>query len=585
MKAAKKPDKPKVQAEERAATREAPAAASKPLDVWLFLVLALALGVRLVGITWGLPNALHYFSYHPDESVVLMHSASIDILHGHFLPHFYNYGSLQLILIAFACVIGTGYHFIGPLALASGGIDPVAMAHAQLTARLITVLMGVGTVWATYALGLRLWGRFVGLLGALLLAVMPLHVQHSHFATVDVPATLWTTLSLVWAVKCASEKGCLRFNLGGALPYLASGIFAGFAAATKYNCGAVILALLAAGHIRAWEEAEGGSRRQPLRAAFLTSLGVLAAAAAFLAACPGAVFDRPAFLRDVHFEAAHVYHQPEPYFQRTGPGWRFILAHNLPAEEGWLPLIASLAGIAYAAVRRERGDGILGIFAGAYFVIVALALSRWARYEIPLLPLLSLWAFRPLKDLLLRRKALATALAALVILGVLPQSFAAVYPMTRPDVRDVVAQRILAMNPPPAAIGFASTPWFWTPPLNPYFSYPAPWAWYTRFRAETRTPAVLIANPHAPSFDASALQRYQPDIVLLSDVEYEDPLRLGDVAAKSYCALLKSRYSIEVFRIADPFEKWTGYDGLPASALPPDMQYVSPVTLLCRAKR
>ena len=77
-------------------------------------------------------------------------------------------------------------------------------AKMYLIGRCLTVGMGVGTVWAVYAIGRRLWGRRAGLLAALTLAITPLHAQHSHFLTVDVPATFWAMLSLLWAVRLAT---------------------------------------------------------------------------------------------------------------------------------------------------------------------------------------------------------------------------------------------------------------------------------------------------------------------------------------------------------------------------------------------
>ena len=67
-------------------------------------VLLLALALRVWGLTWGLPSATHYFSYHPDESVVLGASSlpTMNVFAGKLLPHFYHYGSLQLYLVCFA---------------------------------------------------------------------------------------------------------------------------------------------------------------------------------------------------------------------------------------------------------------------------------------------------------------------------------------------------------------------------------------------------------------------------------------------------------------------------------------------------
>src|ERR1041385_35966 len=38
----------------------------------LAILIALALALRLWGITWGLPDQRHLFSYHPDEGVNLI---------------------------------------------------------------------------------------------------------------------------------------------------------------------------------------------------------------------------------------------------------------------------------------------------------------------------------------------------------------------------------------------------------------------------------------------------------------------------------------------------------------------------------
>ncbi|MCX7992087.1 MAG: hypothetical protein N2651_00300, partial [Fimbriimonadales bacterium] len=68
--------------------------------MWLWTALFLvALGVRLIGIDWSLPNAEHYHSYHPDEWLILLASYfTINPYAGEFLPGFYNYGTLPMYL-------------------------------------------------------------------------------------------------------------------------------------------------------------------------------------------------------------------------------------------------------------------------------------------------------------------------------------------------------------------------------------------------------------------------------------------------------------------------------------------------------
>jgi hypothetical protein len=63
------------------------------------MLFVVAFGIRFVGLGWGLPNARHAFSYHPDEWLVLAVSYfNVNPYAGDWLPHFYNYGSLPLYL-------------------------------------------------------------------------------------------------------------------------------------------------------------------------------------------------------------------------------------------------------------------------------------------------------------------------------------------------------------------------------------------------------------------------------------------------------------------------------------------------------
>ncbi len=568
--------------------------AASPLSLLGTLLLALAL--RVWGITWGLPSATHYFSYHPDESVVLeTSSVTMNVFTGRLLPHSYHYGSLQFYLVCFA----------NTLAALFGGVDIVPKnftvwypqwAKMYLIGRTLTVGMGVGTVWATYAVGARLWGNRAGLVAGLLLAVTPLHVQHSHFLTVDVPATFWVMLSLLWSVRLATDD---PKPLRAAL---LAGVFAGLAAATKYNMALVILPLLAACVMRPTpaqaptlpkgkDKKRSTSRSStsstfPLgRVGACAGVGLLAFLLAFFAACPGALLESSTFVKDVHFEAVHVQNGDAPTFRDTGSGFVYHITHNLDAGMGLPLLLLALASIGYAVYRRQRGDALLAAFALPYYVLISLAAVRYARYTIPLLPILALWTGRMLADgsrLTSSLSGLAAAGGAIVFLATLVNGASLVAVMAGTDTRDTALSWLNANAPLPQRIGFPVQPWFGTAPVSPYFPSPGLGAWQSVTPPETQKRIVYSGT----DWDIKALEAQHPDVVVLSEYDYDDGLRLHDPAATAYLAALNRDYAL-----ADGFvpplatlNKARGRLGLPSRDLPHDMTYPAP-DIVIYAKR
>ena len=154
---------------------------------------------------------------------------------------------------------------------------------------------------------------------------MPLHAQHSHWLTVDVPATFWATLSLLWSARLATgDPKPLRAAL-------LAGLFAGLAAATKYNLSLMVLPLLVASVGRTnWiapsptapPELGAGGRSSPVPLFW----GAGGALLAFLLTCPGVLLDSHTFLHDFQAEAYHVQHQPGAEF--TGHRQWFRLSHH-----------------------------------------------------------------------------------------------------------------------------------------------------------------------------------------------------------------------------------------------------------------
>jgi len=571
----------------------------------LVLILIVALALRVIGLKWGLSSDLRFFSPHPDENVILKHAflnPYLNVAHGQFFPHFYDYGSLQLFII----------NFIGSVAIAHGWLDPSQDAYPEyyphvyhqglLLARSITVFMGVGSIWAAYALGRRLFGKAVGLLGAFFLAISPLHMQHSHFATVDVPSGFWVLLSLLWAAKILpnlsqdtenrsskiSPFSLTSLKDKGLTAFLISGAFAGLAAATKYNCAFAVLGLLAAGHILAWRKEYGPKALvQKLEIAVNTALGLLMSAIFFILGCPGSIFDNRFFMEGINYESLHVYHQPEVYFQNTGPGCWYIINNNLVVALGLPLLFCCVIGVLYAVWKRRSQDILLGCFSLAYFVLISLAAVRYARYEIALLPMLILFASRFLIEcwrsgkqylrVLAGALMVVSALNALLLTGVL------LAPMASADNRDLTAQEMIQSKNQPKSIAFASTPWFWSPPIDPYFSNPKPWEWFAYGPGMNRVAALLIFDKYR-AFNPDILEIQKPDVVFLSEIEYKDRLRLKDPDTVAYCNYLTKNYNIKQCQPTMPALVRAGLCGLPVTDAPVDMLYVCPITLKCVRK-
>ncbi|MFK4221663.1 ArnT family glycosyltransferase [Streptomyces sp. NPDC019890] len=142
-----------------------------------------------------------------------------------------------------------------------GALFPVFRAHPVLfqsvlslalrvhpgdwTARAVPAAIGVVTVALTYVLGRRLYGHRAGLVGALLLAVMPYHVVVSRQVLLDGPMTLGTTATLYCVVRYAESPAPRRSGGGGrsAGHLLAAGGALGLAVLAK-ETSAVLLGSL-----------------------------------------------------------------------------------------------------------------------------------------------------------------------------------------------------------------------------------------------------------------------------------------------------------------------------------------------------
>ncbi len=254
----------------------------KKSQVALLVILALALALRVIGINFGLPH-----TYHPDEGALIMPALRI-LQTGDLNPHRFDYGSAYIYTLSGFYI---PYFLTGVKAGLFSTIQdvPVIEDYASITrypfpsvflaARLLNAVLGTLTVLTTYVLTRRVLGLKHALVAALLLAVAPLHVRQSHFATTDTPmilAVLISLLAMSYASKTRTQKDLM-----------VAAFLCGFTVSVKYPAMPIIapLAILFAQinvekeHI--WLKAAGG---------------VLALAVGFWIGTPYALLDLPTFL-------------------------------------------------------------------------------------------------------------------------------------------------------------------------------------------------------------------------------------------------------------------------------------------------
>lgn len=85
------------------------------------------------------------------------------------------------------------------------------VGEVDVAGRLVIVVLGVLTVLAVYPLGARLYNRRVGLVAALLLAVMPYHVVVTRQVLLDGPMVLLATLTLYCMVRFVQQRDTIWY--------------------------------------------------------------------------------------------------------------------------------------------------------------------------------------------------------------------------------------------------------------------------------------------------------------------------------------------------------------------------------------
>ena len=275
------------------------------------LIIFFAFILRYFQLHIGLP-----YLYFWDEPLTASNALQI-LKTGDYNPHFFKYGSLMIYLNLLIDQLYRIYlSLTGDLAsVANIRIEADTGWHWTISHpgfyfwnRFLTAAMGTATVLITYFISKSICNRWTGIISAFFLSILPIHIVHSGFVTMDVPVALFVSLVALFSILFINHKKPIYFTV--------SLICVGLAIATKYNSGLAILLPIASLIYLSYRDK---IPRQKLYWLLIPSLP----AVTFLFTTPYAILDFPNFIRDIVHQIL--------YYKTTGhpgatinPGWDYL---------------------------------------------------------------------------------------------------------------------------------------------------------------------------------------------------------------------------------------------------------------------
>ncbi|MDZ7361458.1 MAG: glycosyltransferase family 39 protein [candidate division KSB1 bacterium] len=428
----------------------------------LFLIVLGGFALRLWGVTYGLPLLLH-----PDEPTfvrIAMHFGTGDLN-----PHWFGNPGNVFMYFLFFCygLIYVAGRVFGVFSDMTAFVEYYRFHPSifYLTGRVTEVLLGTASIHLVYKIAARLKNSTAGLIAALFLATSPLHVEHSKYVRIDIMSTFFVLLAVLYCLRLLESKESRH--------YLAAGACAGLALAAKYPTGAVIATVFFAFLLSKFEAFSNQAEEQtsPLRRmivflrAFLFDrqvlLGGLSIFLAFAVTTPYFFLDFKKAFHDLVYEVSTPHAGAVKQSMLAGLWW-YISGPMREVGMNTLIEICALGGIVWLLFEKNKKAWIPLSFFALYFFIAGLAAAQFARWIIPLLPFLAIFAgvfvaqiFAVIARRVPRQRLIHAASVTVSVSLVVPQILQSAensYRLTRPDTRQLCKTWIEQNLPPHSRI-------------------------------------------------------------------------------------------------------------------------------------
>ncbi len=327
---------------------------------FLWILLALALLVRLYGFDFGLP---HF--YHPDEYRKAQIAFRV-VEFGKFDPNYFLHPSLLLYLTA----------FMGAIRQLLFAAESSVVMFAE-SGRLVSILANTLSVLLVYKLGRLLFNnKAISIIAASLVAFSPLMITSARYLKEDSLLTFFVLLASYLAAKASIHRNSKLLLLAG--------LCVGFAAGSKYSGILAIVVLFVFPLVY--------RRLTPMifLACLLVPIG-------FLVTTPYSVINKKQFVNDFNKEKKHMskgHHQMK--IGSWDHFWMYHAGRSVAPSLGWVSFLVLLVVIGDALKRKDSTILAVAFLAATFYLpaeyVNAKPPPQPERYIFPCIPFLSLLA-------------------------------------------------------------------------------------------------------------------------------------------------------------------------------------------------